>query len=160
MAIMKKICDGIYVDETEGYRSYVVEADYSKHIKSIKSNEDATQEIGLHETAPAEEILQFIKKHDFDAELGDSELVFVETEEPTKLVKELCDGNYIDTEQATAIMMYEIEHIRNPAMRAKIRGSQSLKEAREIVIQYKLDEMNKSGSKATTVGAQKKGKDR
>ena len=157
---MKKICDGIYVEEEAGFRSYVVEADYSEHIRSIKSNEDATQEIGLSEDAPAQEILDYVKNHDFHAELGDSEIIFVETEEPTRLVKDLCDGHYINGEQATAIMMYEIEHIKNPMMRAKIHGAQSLKEAREVVIQYKLDEANKSGNKATNVGKTKKGKDR
>lgn len=159
---MKQIAEGIFVEEFDGYRSYIIEADFSQHIESFKSNEDATQQVGLREDAPAEEILEYVKNHDFNAELGESELIFVETEEPTRLVKDLCDGNYINGEQAVAIMMHEIEHIKNPQMRAKIMGAKSLKEAREVVIQYKLtvDKTEKTSGAPATGKSSNKGKQR
>ena len=148
MSNMKQIAEGIFVEENDGFRSYVIEADYSEHIKSIKSNEDSTQEIALREDAPAQEILEFVKEHDFDAELGESDLIFVETIEPSRLVKDLCDGKYINGEQAVAIMMHEISHIKNPLMRAQMIGAKSLHEAREVVIQYKQGKAPDKGTPA------------
>jgi len=139
---MKQIAEGIFVEEMDEYRSYLIEADYSEHIKKITSKESAEQEIQLREGAPAQEILEFVIDHDYEAELADSEMIFVETVEPTKLVNDLCKEGYIDVEQATAIIVHEIEHIRNPKMREKVKGQKGLKEVREIVIQYKLDYEN------------------
>ena len=135
---MKQIGEGIYVQDFDDYRSYLVEAEYSAHIKSFTSKETAEQEIELRDAAQAEPITHYINTHDFDASIAKDDVIFVETEEPTRLVKELCDGGYIDVEQATAIMAYEIEHIRNPQMQAKVSGAKRLKEVREVVIQYKM----------------------
>lgn len=67
-------------------------------------------------------------------------------------MKDLCAGNFIDVEQATAIIAYEIEHIRNPQMQAKVYGGKRLKEVREVVIQYKLN-ANKVGQDARRTGS-------
>lgn len=130
---MKKIGDGIYVEEHDGYRSYIVEADYEEHMAAFKLQASESN-------APAEEILKFIRERDHIAELGGDEMIFLETEQPTKLVKDLCDGNYINTDQATVIMMHEIEHITNADMKESVRtGGSHIREYREVVIQYKIN---------------------
>ncbi len=151
---MKQIGEGIYVQDFDEYRSYLVEAEYSAHIKGFTSKESASQEIELHEGSEAEidPIAEYINEHEFEAEAGDDNVIFVETDDPTKLVKELCDGGYIDVEQATAIMAFEIEHIRNPEMQKKVHGGKRLKEIREVVIQYSMDQQ-KSGGDARKVGS-------
>lgn len=151
---MKQIGEGIYVQDFDDHRSYVVEAEFSEHIKSFKSAEDATQEIELRQGSEeqAQPIADYINQHDFDAKLGSSNVLFIETEDPTRLMKDLCAGGYIDVEQATAIIAYEIEHIRNPQMQAKVHGAKQLKEVREVVIQYKLNTL-KSGQDARRVGS-------
>jgi hypothetical protein len=151
---MKQIGEGIYVQDFDEYRSYLIEAEYAEHIKSFTSKESAEQEIKLREgsDAQAETITNYINEHDFHAESGKDNVIFVETEDPTKLVKELCEGGYIDIEQATAIMAFEIEHIRNPDMQRKISGGKRLKEIREVVIQYNMHQQ-KNGSAANKVGS-------
>lgn len=151
---MKQIGEGIYVQDFEEYRSYLIEAEYAAHIKSFVSKESAEQEIKIREgsEAKAEPISEYINEHDFHAENGRDNVIFVETDDPTKLVKELCDGGYINVEQATAIMAFEIEHIRNPEMQRKISGGKRLKEVREVVIQYNIQNQ-KTGNDARKVGS-------
>lgn len=151
---MKQIGEGIYVQDFDEYRSYLIEAEYAAHIKRFTSKESAEQEIELREgsESEAEPITDYINEHDFHAENGQDNVIFVETEDPTKLVKELCEGGYIDIEQATAIMAFEIEHIRNPEMQRKISGGKRLKEVREVVIQYNMQKQ-KTGADAKRVGS-------
>lgn len=151
---MKQIGEGIYVQDFGDYRSYLIEAEYSAHIKGFVSKETAEQEIELREGSEkkAESITNFISSHNYEAKNGQDNVIFVETTDPTNLVKDLCQGGYIDVEQATAIIAFEIEHIRNPEMQRKVSGSKRLKEVREIVIQYKIDEMKK-GSDAKKAGS-------
>lgn len=149
---MKQIGEGIFVQDFDEYRSYLIESEYSSEIKSFTSKESAEQEIELHEGVDPEPIAEFINEHDFDAEASKDGVIFVETDDPTKLVKELCDGGYIDIEQATAIMAFEIEHIRNPEMQKKVHGGKRLKEIREVVIQYQMN-TKKYGNDARKVGS-------
>jgi len=153
---MKQIGEGIYVQDFGDYRSYLVEAEYSAQIENIISKESAEQEIKIREGAEAETITHYIQTHDYEAKTGKDDVIFVETDDPTHLVKDLCDGGYIDVEQATAIMAYEIEHIRNPDMQRKIYGGKRLKEVREIVIQYKMSALKKGEDARKTGSAYKK----
>jgi len=151
---MKQIGEGIYVQDFGNYRSYLIEAEYSAHIKGFVSKEIAEQEIKLREGSEnkSESITNFINTHDYDAKKGQDNVIFVETTDPTNLVKDLCQGGYIDIEQATAIIAFEIEHIRNPQMQAKVSGGKRLKEVREIVIQYNMNN-TKTGADAKKVGS-------
>lgn len=135
--------EGVFVEEYDGHRSYIIEAEYSGSFKQFDSKEDATQELTVREGKTQEEkqdIVDFINQHNYKAELTEDDLIFIETEEPTRLVRKLHDGGHIDIAQATAIMAHEIEHIKNPLMQAKLHGRQGLKEIREIVIQHRINQ--------------------
>jgi len=135
---MKKIFDGVYVDDGEETRTYLIDAEFSEHIHSLKSRESARQEIQLRKNAPEKKIFDLIDSNDFNAEIDDKGLIHVKTDDPVRLVKVLCDQELIDVGQATAIIAHEIEHIKNPLMQKMVRGQKRLKEIREVVIRYQL----------------------
>lgn len=60
---MKQIGNGVYVQDFDDHRSYLIEAEFSPHIESIKSYENATQEIAIRASSEAEAqpITEFIK---------------------------------------------------------------------------------------------------
>ncbi len=135
---MKQIFDGVFVEEDEENRLYLIDAEFSEHIESLKSHETARQEIRLRKTTSTKKILDIVQKNDFYANVDANGLIHVKTEDPVRLVKVLCDQHYIDIGQATAIIAHEIEHIKNPAMQKMVRGQKRLKEIREVVIRYQI----------------------
>lgn len=135
---MHQIHEGIFVDESDDSRIYVIEAEFSAHISSLTSFEDARQQIELRKHAPFHRILRMIIKNGFRADVDSDSRIHVYTENPVALVKMLCDNEYIDAEQATAIIAHEIEHIKNPLMARMVSGKKRLKEIREVIIQSRL----------------------
>lgn len=119
-------------------RVYTIEPHYSQHIKSFTSHEEARQKLALRKNAPIKKIADTIKKNGFPSYFDENGMIHIKTEDPVKLVKLLCDTNFIDVEQATAIIAHEIEHIRNPIMQKLLKGRRRLKEVREVVIADKI----------------------